>query len=206
MKPKGHLKVIRGGWFSGMSKVAQAVIIVAVILGATQLERFITHGTLLGYQLRRVEQKSSYTKNPLGSASNTPQPSESCKKLTEKDVSKILNSKVERIGGAFGDRTEPTFVSSCIYRATEKGMRSVTVILRDAKDEAAAQKSLEITSKLKGVEQVNKLGDEAYFNPTAQQLTVRSKKRIATVTVSKPTAESKISSKDAALKMAEQLL
>lgn len=182
------------------------MLILVAVLVVSQLERLVTQGTLLGYQVRAGEQKTVSTKTPLGSASNTPQPSEACKRLTAEDTSTILSAKVERIGGAFGDRTEPNFVSSCIYRATEKGMRSVTVILRDAKDQAAAQKSLEITSKLKGVERVNKLGDEAYFNPTAQQLTVRSKKRIATVTVSKPTTESKISSKDAALKMAEQLL
>lgn len=178
------------------------IIILIGLAVALQLERFITQGTIFGYHVRGVKgtKTVSITKNKDN------QPSEACKKASASDVSSILGTKVERIGGSFADRTQPTFISVCTYRTTDKPTRVTTIVIRDSKDEAAAKQVVATANKRKNATTVKGIGDEATFSTSAQQLIVRDGKRIVTVTVNKATNNKQISSEDAAKKIAGQVL
>lgn len=185
-------------------------ILIIVLLLATQVERFIRVGTILGYQVRTIEaDKSTELKNRSGSIVNGKvaeenQKSIACEKFPADRVAKVLESEVERISGFVPDRTTPVLTSSCIYRTKgkTKDARTVAILYREQKDDDAAKKTISSLRNAKNGEDVKKLGDEAFFNINANQLTVRSKNRLITVTT--PTTEgAKLSSKAAATEIAK---
>ncbi len=178
--------------------IGLAVAFVLIVLTVSQLNLLFNKGTLLGYQVRDVA--------PESSESTEFKPSEACNKAPEQKVSEILGSKVKRIGGSFADRKEPTFISACLYRTEQNPIRSVTIVIRDERNEYAAQKQQEVLSKRTKTESVEGIGDQAFYFLVSQQLNVRTGKQLITVTVSKPSEDSKISPKDAAVQIAKEVL
>lgn len=176
-------------------------IVLAVIVVVIQSYYFVTDGTILGIHVRNVSKSVAVYKT-----NSTDKPSIACDKATPAEVEGVLGTAVERIGGMFADRTDPTLISLCTYRSKEKPSRSVTIILRDSKNEGAAKQSMAELAKRKGAKDVSGIGDQASFSSTSQQLAVRKGKRIVTVSVNKPNNVSIISSQEAAQQIAEQLL
>ncbi len=162
----------------------------AVILLGSQVERFISHGTILGYQLRKMEsQAAKSNQNMSGSilgatVSKTNQKSIACDTFPANKVSQKLKQDVERVSGFVADKTDPYIISSCIYRTKDAAKkRTVALLIREQKDKQAAQKTLQtLKSGAKG-EVIKGVGDEAFFNVNANQLTVRTGKKLFTVTV-----------------------
>jgi len=177
--------------------IAKKIILalLAIVLVVIIAERFITQGTLLGYQVRQP------SNNPLVSDSQD-QPSKACEKADEAFVKSVLGVKVDRIASNFADQTKPTFRSICSYASKGKDRRYVTIVIRQAKDEANAKSELERFSQREGVQQK----DSGYYSSKSRQLMSRSGDNIAVVTVSQPTQKSSISSLDAANKIIKKLL
>lgn len=192
--------------YSKLGPAKVAILVIFLLLAALQTERFIRKGTLLGYKV--VDKGTSKNSGKGGSANafDKPQPSKSCDKVSADETAKIIGSKVERLAASIGDRSEPTFISTCIYRTTDKPTRSVTVIIKEAKDEESAKKTLSNISATKDIEKINGFGDEAYFSPTSSQLNIRKNKEIVTITVSKATEKVQKSSLDASKELAELAL
>lgn len=179
-----------------------ALVGLTLLLLASQVERLATQGTFLGYTVH----KKQVSKPAEISKDSTNKPSEACDKAAASKVSDILGDEVERIGGSFADRKDPTFISVCTYRTKVAPARVVTIVLRDSKDEPAAKEVFSASAKKAGSTTVSDLGDEASFSSSSQQLTVRTGKRIATVTINKSQDEKKIASKDAAIKVTKLVL
>jgi len=167
------------------------LIVVALLLVGSQVERFINNGTVFGYEVRTVKsQETRSRQNRSGSilggdVSKDNQKSIACDTFPADRVSKVLKTDVERISGFVPDRAQPTLVSSCIYRTKGdvKDRRAISILLREQKDEVIAQKMIVSLKQATKGEDVKGLGDEAYFNTSANQLTVRKGKRLITVTV-----------------------
>lgn len=176
--------------------------VVLVLLIASQLERFLHKGTVLGYQVRH-----SGT-SVVGNSANqfTTNDNTACKKVSSKDVQTALGESVSQTGAGLHDRIQPTFLSICSYRTTNQPTRSVSIVIRDARDENAAKATFGAVAKRQGSETVNKLGDQAAFVTNSNQLMVRKGKRLVTVTVTKASGSDKASSKDVALKIAPKAL
>lgn len=163
-------------------------IIIALVL-LSQLERVVRVGTFFGFQVRevnssRVTSRQNKSGSILGAeVAKKNQKSVACDTVPADKVSSILKQDVERLGGIMADKTKPYLTSSCIYRA-KNDKRTVSILLRDMKDEEVAKKTITtIKSGNKDGEDIDQLGDEAFFNKSANQLTVRKGKRLITVTV-----------------------
>lgn len=163
-------------------------IIIAVVL-LSQVERVIRVGTFFGFQVREVKNSRVVSRqNKSGTiigadAAKKNQKSIACDAIPADKISTILNQDVERLGGIMPDKTKPYLTSSCIYRA-KNDKRIISVLIRDMKDEEVAKKTIAtIKSGNKDGEEVSQVGDEAFFNKGANQLTVRKGKRLITVTV-----------------------
>lgn len=162
-----------------------------MILVGTQIERFINKGTILGYGVRDVKSKQAKARQNKsgsiigGTVSKENQKSIACDTFPANKVSEVLQSEVDRISGFVPDKTEPNIVSSCIYRTkgAAAGIRTVSILLREQKDSSTAQRTLATLRDGGKGEEVKGVGDEAYFNTGANQLTVRRDKRLITVTV-----------------------
>lgn len=174
------------------------MLIAAVVL--SQLERFTHKGTILGYQVRSssagvVSRNAVTTKDNLA-----------CKKVVAADVQKALDQAVSSVGSGLHDRTQPTFLSICSYRTTSQPTRTVSIVVRDVRDETAAIASFGAVSKRSGSQTVNKLGDQAVFVPSSNQIMVRKGKRLITITVTKSSNPNKPSSQTVATKLAAKAL
>jgi hypothetical protein len=180
------------------------VLGVIAIIGIAQLERFISQGTILGYKINDSAQQEDNKLTP--DKDRSLKETEACKKIPQTTASTELGSDVERIGGIFEDRKEPTFISVCTYRTVQKPSRTITIVIRDAQNEDAAKQSLANIFKNGSVDKVDGLGDESVFATQSLQLTTRKGKRISTVTVSKPQDHSKTESKVIAEKLMKNLL
>lgn len=178
--------------------IGVAILVIAGLL----VERFVHKGTLLGYQVRKVDSDSK--QKQLSNDEN--QKSQACESASAEAVGEVLGAEVLRIGGSFADRTKPTFISSCSYKSVQKPSRSVTIVLRDAVSNDAAKSALDAVAKNNQVDKIDNLGDNAYFSHVSQQLTVVSQRRITTVTINKPHEVSQIESKDAAVQIAKLIL
>lgn len=167
--------------------IASVVVLMIVI---SQIERFVTQGTLLGYQVRSVQSEASkLQQNRSGSlingkVSKENQKSIACDTFPASEVQKKLKQDVERISGFVADRSDPYLISSCIYR-TKAGdnKRTIALLVREQKDKQVAQKTLQTLKAGSKGDVVKGVGDEAFFNTSANQLTVRVDKKIFTVTV-----------------------
>jgi hypothetical protein len=179
-----------------------AIIIGLLILAVSisQLERLSSEGTLFGYKVKDVsskknaESRGSESGSLVGSSvSKDNKDSLACNSFPADKVSKIIGSEVERISGFVADRTEPYLISSCIYRSKDGSnqKRTVAILMREQKDDESAKKTFAALSKSQSGEEVKKIGDQAYFNNNANQLTVRVGKKLYTIT-----ATAKDSSKD----------
>lgn len=171
-----------------------ATLFIFSIFTVTQIQLLRKNGTLLGYQVAK-KQTTQHTSNSTKSLA--------CETVTEQAVSKVLNLEVDRLGNVFGDRLQPTLISNCLYRSKQIPSRSVTVILRDTKDEASAKSTFSAAKKRTNTEEVAGLGQEAFFSSNVGQLQVRRGKRLLTITVSKPVDNSAVSSKEVATTLAQ---
>lgn len=166
------------------------LVFVAVLLFVTQFERLVTQGTILGYQVRKVQSPvAASNQNRSGSilggaVAKENEKSIACDTFPAQKVAQVLKQDVERISGFVADKTDPYVISSCIYRTKDAATkRTVALLVRELKDKQTAQKTLEtLRAGSKGAV-VKGVGDEAYFNTNANQLTVRVQKKVYTVTV-----------------------
>lgn len=195
----------RKRWFTRKNTLRAAVLLIPAILLVTQAERFITQGTLLGYQVREVKTKQQIIQqNRSGTLLNAEktaenQKSRACEKFPQEKVKKVAGGDVERVSGFVADRTEPTVTSTCIYRTKDgdRNSQSVLILYRELEDEAAAKKTLDALKQSKDGEDITGLGDAAYFNTHANQLSVQKGKELFTITV--PNASKDKKSKDIAI-------
>ena len=135
------------------------------MLVGSQVERFLNKGTILGFQVRTVKSQASKARQNRsgsiigGTVSKENQKSIACDTFPADKVAKIVESEVERISGFVPDRTEPQLVSSCIYRTKgdAKNNRSISILLREQKDESAAKKTLAAFRDTKKGEEVKNL-------------------------------------------------
>lgn len=191
-QPRGISARIRNIKLSKRQVLALVLGIVLLIVSITQLERLSSEGTLFGYQVKDVaakEEADSRKSNSGalvgGTVSKDNKKSIACDTFTSDKVSKILESEVERISGFVEDKTEPNLISSCIYRTKgdSDSPRTISVLMREMKNEDTAKKTFTSISQAKDGEEVKKLGDQAYFNNNSNQLTVRKGKELHTITV-----------------------
>lgn len=177
-----------------LSKKQWAALLLSAILlvvSISQLERLSSEGTLFGYKVKDVSSKEeSKTRRSNsgslvgGSPSKDNKESIACNTFPADKISKIINSEVERISGFVEDRTEPSLISSCIYRSKqdEEQRRTIAIVMREQKDEENTKKTFTAITKAQNGEEVKDLGDQAYFNNNANQLTVRVGKKLYTIT------------------------
>ena len=167
-------------------------------------------GAVLAYVGRPQEStngsKAQEVKQANKGDTKTAKTSLACEKATAKEVSKVLGADVKRVGGDFDDRNEPNFLSVCSYVTDSKPARTVTVIINGEKDEQAAEKRLEQTSKINSSEPIKRLGDQAIYTETSRQLVVRDGKQIFSVTSSESTKESAIKPQEVNMQIAKLLL
>lgn len=184
---------------SGVDFLKQyGLLIVLIIILVLQIERVIRKGTFLGFEVRsvktaQVKRLQSQSGSFLdANVSKENQKSASCESFPQAKVSQVLGVDVERVSGFIPDRTEPIKTSSCLYRTKVDKADATTIsfLIRELKDEAVAKKNLEGLRQKSG-ETIKKLGDDAYFNTSTNQLTVRQGKKLTTIT-----APGKFSKKD----------
>ncbi len=175
------------------------ITIVALLFIGLITERLINKGTIFGYQIRHVKKSSILS-------DDQPKPSKTCETVNEEQIKNIMGVKATRSGGTFGDRNEPTFISTCTYKLEDTPFRTITMVVRDTTDNDSAKKQIQSAVARKGSESVDKLGDEATYSDSANQLIVRKGKKIYTVSVSRPGQASTISSKDASVAIANLLV
>ncbi|MFO0971133.1 MAG: hypothetical protein U0520_02160 [Candidatus Saccharimonadales bacterium] len=176
-----------------------------MVILLSQAERFFTQGTLFGYQVRSVKTKQQIAQqNKSGALLNAEKSAENqksiaCDKFPAAKVKQAMGSEVERISGFVADRTEPTVTSTCIYRTKngDRNSQSVLILYRELKDETAAKKTLDALKQPKDGEDITGLGDAAYFNTHANQLSVQKGKELFTITI--PNASKDKKSKDVAI-------
>ncbi len=179
-----------------------------LIVLALQVERFIYKGTILGYKARTVSSEASRKRQnqsgiiPGASISKENKKSVACEAFSQDKVAAILGSDIERFPGFIEDRKEPNLVSSCIYKTKGNESKMVSILLRDMKNEDLASKTVEMLKDASNVEPISSLGDQAIYNISANQLTVRLGKRIITVTVSSPQSKD-VDGKTTAVTIAE---
>ncbi len=180
--------------FWDMARKYLPLIIVIAILVITQSERFIREGTLLGYQVRSPQSaRSKARQNSSGSVvggkvADKNVKSVACDTFPQEKVAKILDAEVQRLSGFVPDKTKPLLVSTCIYVSKNDANKAqtVSILLRDMKDDGTAKKTIiTIRSGNEDGENITQLGDEAFYNKSANQLTVRKGNRLITVTVPK---------------------
>jgi hypothetical protein len=187
------------------------ILLVALIL-LTQLLSFIRMGEILGFKVREVNNSQNKGLKGLESVSkNESEKSSVCKNISSEFVSELVGKKV-RSSSISADIKEPNLVSSCIYSTDptrDKGSdsRSVTVSLKVTQDEVSAK---DLFSDLKeknalGLEDVKGFGDEAFFTPKLNRLTVRSSKSFINVFV-KAGDQDALGELEVAKKIAEELL
>ena len=188
-------------------------LIIVLVLVLSQVERFVRVGTIFGYAVRSTQSAESATvKNRSGSIINgrvsaDNKKSIACDLFPENKVKDILKTDVERISGFVPDSVGVTTTSSCIYRtkADAQNRRTISLLYREFKDQATSKKTLESLRKSNKGSDVKKLGNEAYFNESANQLTMRQDKKVYTITVP-GTANQKSNSKDTAIQIAKIVL
>lgn len=175
------------------------LVLLGLLFIISQGYLFINKGTILGYQLRNVEQDANKT-------SSTASESAACKAVPASKVSDVLKLEVKRLGGEFGDITQPNFMSSCVYRTNQTPSRSVTIIIRESKNQATAEKTFQSAKEKTETEEIKGLGEGAFYSAKSNQLQARQGKRLLTITVSKPINGSEIDSKTAAIKLSDGVL
>lgn len=186
----GKFHLSTGRKLTKLHKGTYVAIVIVLILVSSQVERFINKGTIFGYQARDIKSQQVISRQNSsgslidGSIAAENQKSAACEVFPADKVSKILKSDVERISGFLPDRNDPILVSSCIYRTKgdTKDRRSISILLREQKDVVTAQKTIVALKQTTKGEDLKGVGDEAYFNTTTNQLTVRKDKKLVTVT------------------------
>lgn len=173
------------------------VLLAVVLLMGIFTERYITQGTFLGYQVRKVKKSALTTEQT--------QPSRVCAAVNESQVGEVLGASVKRTATNLGDVTEPVFLSVCSYRTEAAPYRTVTIVLREYPDSTKAASQLVDIKSREGVKKIN-LADQAYFSVSSRQLLAVGGKRVVSVTVSDATERSTISSEEAAIKFTQRAL
>lgn len=186
-----------------------AVFTLAVVLVVTQIERLVNQGTLLGYQIRANESATSKTvQNNSGSLLGfkpSNQKSLACTKIDLKKVSDVMQVEMKQQPGFMPETQKPVTTSSCVFSANDpSASRMFTILMRIRDDEKSAKNILAALSKSSTVEKVNGVADEAIYNKTANQLTVRKEKTVYTLTVSARTAKN-FDNKSAAVELAKNI-
>lgn len=176
-----------------------SVISGVVLFAVSQLYLLLHNGTLLGYQVRHVESSSSRSKELNGDNA-------ACRLLEVGAVGRVLGLSMMSPTSAVGDVTNPGLISSCFYRSEQTPSRSVTVMLRDSKDESTAKQQFQAPKARFKTETITDKGDEAFFVTAVNQLHVRQGKRLITITVSESVDGSDIPTKEAAHELSKVML
>ena len=185
-----------------------AIALLIVLLICSQTERFIYHGTILGYRVRNVQKTVSLPSNNLFGGQSGNQKKLACEKVTQSDVSKLLGEEVREGTSFLPDRTTPNIVSNCIYRTVSDAkspVRTASILYRETVDINSSKQSITNLQKQGRGADISGVGDQAYYIDSANQLTVRKDKKIVTVTVTKANI-GQPASKDVAIKLAVQAL
>ncbi len=183
-----------------LNPILLVFIAVVLVLMASQVERFVNKGTVLGYQVRRVPKTSSIASKDLSKRMTSS--SKVCKQISADFVSKQLKQEVTE-STFLPDKIQLENFSSCMFRTKEKPFRSVSVTVRERSNEDEAKKTL-VTAAKQSVEVKIEGVDEAYFTEKANRLTARRGSKVATIVVMS-SANDKVPSQDAAVAMAKQL-
>lgn len=187
-----------------------AIIIVIAIILAMQIERLVSKGTFFGYKLRSASSKTATQQREqsgsiLGGKNAKNKDAVACKTFTEQKVGEAIGSKVTLLGSLVPDRNKPNLVSNCLYKiegADGKSTKTVSILVRDLSSVELAQKTVKSLKSDEKGKDITGLADEAYFNTSANQLTVRKGKRLVTVTVPKSQSDQS-DNKDTAIAIAK---
>lgn len=181
----------------GVSRLLFALLgLVIITLAATQAERFIRQGTLLGYTLRPVKSQQTTnndnTPSRLATAKATKdvdQHSVACDTVSAAQVGNLLKGKFERQPNFLSDRKAPNLFSTCSYSMQVKAgqiTRNVTLTVREFATPVAAGQILSNLQRTSSTVAIKGVGEEAYYAATSNQLLARKGKRVASVIISKP--------------------
>jgi hypothetical protein len=188
-----QLKVVKGS-----RKKIVAIGCVSLLLAVLVIERLITQGTFLGYQVRS-ENKSIFTTDQV-------QESRVCELASEALAEDIFEAPVKRIATNLADVSEPIFMSICTYQTKTSPARTATLVLREYADTIQIESQLEAFKRRAGQKRIEGLADEAYYVASSKQLMVRKGTSLITVTVSEPNQSSKVGSEEAASSFARLLI
>ena len=185
-----------------------AVAVAVVILLGFMVQRFIKQGTIFGYKVRDVRSTNATIRgNNSGALAGSSKPAaktnRACTDVSAQMISKAINDTVKTVGSFAVDITKPNLVSSCIFTSpTTK--TTLSVLLREFTDQEKAKKTVDALAKAQGIEKVSVRADQAIYNSTANQLTVRKGARVTTITVTKNSKE-KFDNKTTAIQVANIL-
>lgn len=168
------------------------------ILVIAQIERFITQGLLLGYQ---VKQKPLTANTPSKRMQLSAEKSPVCQKLNTKAVQKLLNQPVELTAGFSSFTSGDNEFSSCAYRTTDKNKPTLNISVGERVNKKNAVQVLEKARKNDG-ESTNVAGKEAVWQAKRGQLTVVQDATVYTITI---TGGNQSGKRQAAVQIAETL-
>lgn len=184
-----------------------AAAVVVILLGFLVLH-LIKQGTIFGYKVRDVrstnatirDNNSGALADNRGSAAKT---NRACTAVSAQEISKAINDTVKTVGSFAVDIAKPNLISSCIFTSpTTK--TTLSILLREFPDQEKAIKTVDALAKAQGIEKVSTKADQAIYNSTANQLTVRKGARVTTITVTKNSKEN-FDNKTTALQVANIL-
>ena len=170
--------------------LALALGVALLIVSVSQLERLSSEGTLFGYQVKDIAgvKESNTKKAKSGSVvdvSKLPDGSynEACKILTLEDIRSFRKAEFKQSAGLVPDTKEP-LLSTCIYstKSQDGTFEMVSILLRSKENSDSAKKLISSLRQQDEGEDISGLGDEAYFNRKANQLTIRIDSRLVTIT------------------------
>lgn len=178
-----------------------SVIVLGAVVGLltiTQIERFITQGLLLGYQVR---QKPLIANTPSKRMQLSAEKSRVCQKLNTKTVQRLINQPVEVTAGFSSFTSGDNEFSSCAYRTTDKNKPTRNISVGERVNKKNADQALEKVHKNNG-EDVDIAGKKAVWQAKSGQLTIVQEETVYTITVSGGDQSSK---KQIAVQVAEAL-
>lgn len=181
---------------------------IILFLGFT-VERFVTQGTLFGYQVRNVKSKSSIragnnSGSLVGADKANLKKTKACRDISAEKISNALGDDFNTLGSLAPDITKPNLSSSCIFTSPTTKV-TVSIFIREFADEGKASKIIGGLSNSDKIEDLTTNADEGIYNAAANQLTIRKGKRVVTITVTK-NSEEKFDKKATALKVINAVL
>jgi hypothetical protein len=165
------------------------LLIVFVLVLGSQLERFVTHGTVFGYQLRRVGHTTVSStivsqSASSGIAATSGVHNQACQKVTKQDVASVLGGQVAAGQGMVSDRTTPYLLSNCAYTATASSVtQTVAIVYRQYASDQAAKQVYSALAQRDANSPVHGVGQQAFFVSTTNQLTALDHQKLVVITI-----------------------